>query len=1400
MKRPFPHGDERKAINAAFDAFAATLKTEETDTGVKLLRRDDRVLPSGVTLTEAREQIAALRGMPVARAQEIVERLTGGWKGGFTVKVVASTADLPGKQPSDARGLYANGVGYVVAGRHKTAKEIGATLAHEVINHHGLRAMLGREKWTRLMTRIQNATAAGNKDLQALRDEVRRLYVDKDGNYTLTNPLLEADEIAARAIEASVDENGELKPAFAWLKWVWSEIAAFLRDIGIPMKFTTAELHGIFVASRRNLARAGRAFGPSSLTPAMQARGVENRGMDLDRLREALQGYTDGNATERDLLAEVQFLLDDGGAPDSLREITERFAAEVEENETIYAGRGDEYQVADAFVQAVEAAAAARPATDENVQTDTPAFKKWFGDSKVVDAEGRPLVVYKGGPTENWRDGSDITEFRSANGPWAGFFTSSTDAANRFAQAQLPMTVRGGSPAGVFAVYISIKKPLMIDAEGKRARDFQIDASVVGQQDSPIREQMLSGDYDGLILRNTSDEGDVFVPLRPEQIKSAIGNDGNFDPFDPSILHARGGPNIAGNTGRQYTPVQEQAMRNVGFAVDPVPLSDRLRNLWQNAGKLLAQGIVDQFAPIKDISKEAYGLLRLSKGASGAFEVLLRGGQLKLDAGVYDFDAKKRGGVVDRLLTPLQGEHHDFFRWVAANRAEQLSKEDREHLFTPADIAALKTLADGNLDFDFTLKHGPRAGQITRSRAEAYRDSLATFNEFNKNTLDMAEQSGLIDGASRSIWERQFYVPFYRVEQEGGVRGMNVKSGVVRQQAFKALKGGSQQLNADLLENTLMNWAHLLDAAAKNRAAKATLEALSGMGAAIEADEATVRQMAKSTGAREGVVWMMDQGRQRFFLIDDPYLMTAVSALEFAGMNSPMMKALGSFKNVLTIGVTASPFFKIRNLIRDSLQVVGTSPISGNIAGNLAQGWRATARDSEEYYRLLAGGGTIHFGTMLEGSEAKRVQALVEAGVDRATILDTGDRVKAFYRKVIEPTIGAYNELGNRGEAVNRAALYQQLRAAGVDHAQASLQARDLMDFSMQGSFTTVRFLTQVVPFLNARLQGLYKLGRGAAEDPARFSAVLGATALVSLGLLAAYSDDDDWKKREDWDRNNFWWFKAGGIAYRIPKPFEIGAIATLAERSFEAAFSDEMTGKRFRHNVLDLLGDNLAMNPIPQLVKPVLDVYANVDSFTGRPIETMGMEKLQADWRFSERTTMAARGASTAINAVTGLVGAEGPSPVQLDHLVRGYFGWLGAMVVSAGDVLARPATGQTDRPQPDYWRTLSGAMLSSLDDAPSRYVSAMYQQAKEVEQVYGTWRHMQAQGQVEEAQAFREENAEALVRYRQVEAVKKATSRLNAITRQIESGPGTPAEKRERIREVNEQKDAIARRLAPV
>lgn len=908
-------------------------------------------------------------------------------------------------------------------------------------------------------------------------------------------------------------------------------------------------------------------------------------------------------------------------------------------------------------------------------------------------------------------------------------------------------------------------------------------------------------------------------------------NAGEFS--DPSFKSKSSPEQTIGDTGRGRTSEQLKAFRNVGRTVTPPTIKERIATHWQDAGKKLAQGLVDQFRPIRDLDANAYTLMRLSKGASGAFEVLLKGGRLRLIDGVYDFDPTKKGGVIERLLTPLQGEADDFMWWVAANRAEQLSKQDREHLFTKADIAAMKSLVDGDTPFNYRIQHGINRGKVTRKRAEVYADSLLTFNQFHKNTLDMAEQSGLIDPDSRKHWESEFYVPFYRVEEDdGGVRGMNIKSSVIRQQAFKQLKGGSGKLNSDLLDNALMNWAHLLDASAKNRAAQASLNAAEKMGIAEQVGEGTKKSVwymgrvtrkipegqAYEDGGKvkvsDGTATVSYHGKVHY-VVSDPLVMSALESLEYAGMRNPLMNAMGTLKHALTIGVTASPYFKIRNLIRDSIQSIAVSGLSKNAYKNLRSGSElvggrealktfgkasinaitlgamkldTSEKFTDSYFRLLAGGGTIHFGTMLEGSESKRVRALAEAGVDENTILDNESKWKAFYKRAIEPAVTAYNELGNRGEAVNRAALYDQLIKQGKSHAEASLLARDLMDFSMQGAWTSVRFLNQTVPFFNARLQGLYKLGRAASDDPKRMGVVLGATAMASIALMLAYSDDDDWKKREDWDRDGFWWFKFGGEALRIPKPFEIGAIASVAERGVELFTSDEMTGERFRERMWTLLRDNLSMNPVPQLVKPMLDVYSNKNSFTGRPIETMGMERLDPEYRFTQQTSMAARALSTAT------LGAQ--SPVQIDHLIRAYFGWLGAFVIGTADIVAKPLTGQVAGATPDYWRLATGGMIAGTDTASSRYVSKMYTQAKEIEQAYGTWKMLQKSNPIA-AQEYREDHLDALKKYRSVEAVKKAESNLNTRIRMIERSSKSSDEKRELINLINRQKDQIARRL---
>lgn len=250
---PYPTAGEIPAIRAGFDQFFQTVQTRETDQGVAMYAR------AGLDAAAFRRAFGAPAQMTVERASGIVKELTAGWENGPAFKTVATAADLPGgKNPSDSRGwVSSSGTAYIVAANNPTRDAVARTLAHEAIGHYGLWKMLGEDGTARFQSNVQLALASGNKPLNAIRNKVRRLYVDDNGRFNLT-PEQEANEIAAFAVEEGIDPaTGEFRPGFGFLKSVWSRVAEFLRKLGLGIKFTNAELQGMLVDSMRGL-QAGR--------------------------------------------------------------------------------------------------------------------------------------------------------------------------------------------------------------------------------------------------------------------------------------------------------------------------------------------------------------------------------------------------------------------------------------------------------------------------------------------------------------------------------------------------------------------------------------------------------------------------------------------------------------------------------------------------------------------------------------------------------------------------------------------------------------------------------------------------------------------------------------------------------------------------------------------------------------------------------------------------------------------------------------------------------------------------------------------------------------------------------------------------------------------------------------
>jgi soluble cytochrome b562 len=203
---------------------------------------------------------------------------------------------------------------------------------------------------------------------------------------------------------------------------------------------------------------------------------------------------------------------------------------------------------------------------------NTPEFKKWFGNSKVVDENGKPLVMYHG-------TSYDFSEFSNLKkDPYALFgpgfyFTDNTDVSSGYAFPNSGFFTEG---ANVKPVYLKIENPLNMDKalpDGLHDKissimlngplkeywsKFEIPYSRNGAElfnniiDSlPIKyknrremaiEVLKEAGFDGITHigggRWNNNDGirhRVYIAFSPEQIKSVF-NEGTFDPNNPNIL------------------------------------------------------------------------------------------------------------------------------------------------------------------------------------------------------------------------------------------------------------------------------------------------------------------------------------------------------------------------------------------------------------------------------------------------------------------------------------------------------------------------------------------------------------------------------------------------------------------------------------------------------------------------------------------------------------------------------------------------------------------------------------------------------------------------------------------------------------------------------------------------
>ena len=802
------------------------------------------------------------------------------------------------------------------------------------------------------------------------------------------------------------------------------------------------------------------------------------------------------------------------------------------------------------------------------------------------------------------------------------------------------------------------------------------------------------------------------------------------------------------------------------FTQEKATVGQKFESLKDNFFERMITGIFDEFRAIKKFSTEGYMMARLSKSIDGGLQGLLEYGQVYIKDGALDIRPNTKGLM--KILEPLGIEVDQYQAWKALSRDAQMSADKRS--FDEDLVNGRNKLTQGTLN--------------GKPRKAIYEQALKEENELNKSVLDVALQANLIDRAAYQRFSNDiYYIPFYKEMEDGSVDAVNASSKLTGQYFSKALKGGPKKTN-DLMENVLLNWSHILSASMKNMATNKIIQDAESMGAAERAKPMDGKYPANT-------IKFMEKGKTVHFTLSDPDLVDAISTISYLGPKSAFLDIAKGFTNALRYGVTLSPAYKIRNLIRDSMSSAAVSELGPNMLENVYNGLRMSRKGDPTFMSALAGGGIFEMGTAHEGDQAKMIKRLIDKGIKATTILDSPEKIKGKLQDILN----AYNELGNKFENANRLALYKKLRDSGKSHLEASFAARDLMDFSMQGQFRTIKVIASVVPFFNARLQGLYKLGRDGItptyrliynattgketsesdkQKAQRFMTMSSAIMLASILLYGIYKDDEDFQRRESWDRDNFWWFKIGDVAFRIPKPFEIGALGTIAERTYEQLADEGVEGKVFAERLNHILMETFSLNPMPQMIKPLIDIYANKDSFTGAPIESAGMERLSKQERMTNRTSgvaVALGGVSEgAAKVLTFNPDAQGISPIQMDYFIKAYLGWMGATIASTADLAMEPFKEGT-RVRKPFIDTVAMGFIKTEPETQSKYMTQFYENNAKLQSALADMRHYAELGDMEKVTKILEEKGDKIALSKVYDKATKQLAELRKQNRIIEN-----------------------------
>ena len=697
-------------------------------------------------------------------------------------------------------------------------------------------------------------------------------------------------------------------------------------------------------------------------------------------------------------------------------------------------------------------------------------------------------------------------------------------------------------------------------------------------------------------------------------------------------------------------------------------------------------------------------------------------------------------------------------------------------------------LSERKIETGFNIE---TAKQFVNQNKSKFEKIAKQTDKYQRDVLEYARDSGLIskDSFNSMTEANKNYVTFARelVGQDGKVvaaEGSSVNP-------FKKIEGSKLRVFPPLKQmvkntNTIVNAAErnqvkldFIDMVAKSKAKDPTTFEFMNK---VNPKKTNLPKEELLTFRRDGKLETWSVGKD---------LVNAFKTLDQQGANM-LMNYLGIPARTLRAGAILIPDFAVPNFFRDTMQAsflnkVGFIPIQDSIIGAFNIITKGNNKKAMEMYKKYVKSGGMQ-STLL--------------AVDRPNIFDGkvyDILAKGPVRNADRGMLGPLKALTRLSEEMTRFRIfektYKKAIEKGLTEKQAlergGFEARNLLDYAKRGSLG--QNINRLVPFWNARVQGLTRLYEAFRDQPGRTSAMIGAYVVIpTLGFYMLNKDDPDYKEEPDWIKQNYYYFRIGDKPYRFPKPFEVGTlVSSVIEKSLDWVRTNEP--QQFSRFAKDFFFNNAkGFYPIPTSVRPFIENYANWSFFRDAPLVPKSLDKnLPNKFYYTEYTSETFKLVSKLLNGLVGDDSFLATNPIHAENVFRSWTGGLGRYVIDTLDFALIKGKIIDDPIKPtDTLSKIPVVRAFDVRDVPgysAQSIVKFFEEYSKVEKILNGMDFAKKAGDFEEYQKLKETlniDEQKLLDYRK--SIKEIDKQIRNIYNLKEFPNGeipTPDEKRELI-----------------